>query len=156
MTTRQYKVSITAPREVVWNSLWEDASYREWTSEFSPGSHAITDWKKGSKIHFLDGNNQGMFSRVADRKDNEFMSIQHLGMVVDGVEKPNEPGTGEWEGFENYTIRQVGNKSELTVDLQFGDVPQKYIDDFDQIFPKALNRLKQIAEEQAMEPTRVR
>jgi hypothetical protein len=153
MVTRQYKVSIAAPREVVWNSLWEDTSYRDWTSEFAPGSHAITDWKKGSNIQFLDGNGQGMFSKVADRRDNEFMSIKHLGMIVNGVEQPNAAGSDEWEGYENYTIRQNGNDSELTVDLQFGDVPQQHIDEFDKIFPKALNRLKRLAEEKAHEPS---
>ena len=54
MKNMNFDISINAPREKVWEVLWDDASYRKWTSAFSEGSYAVTDnWKKGSKILFL-------------------------------------------------------------------------------------------------------
>ena len=68
MTKQEFKVSINAPREKVWEVLWNDATYPAWTSAFSEGSHAVTDWKKGSKILFLDGKGSGMVSTIAEKK----------------------------------------------------------------------------------------
>jgi hypothetical protein len=34
-------------------SMWDDSTYRQWTSAFSEGSHAVSDWKEGSKVLFL-------------------------------------------------------------------------------------------------------
>jgi uncharacterized protein YndB with AHSA1/START domain len=146
MKRKQFTTTIAAPRDAVWNALWNDDSYREWTAPFSPGSHAETDWKKGSKVLFLDGKNSGMVSRIEDVKKNEFMSFKHLGMIKDGVEQLGTQESKDLEGYENYTLETVGDTTQLTVDLQFGNVPQEFADQFDDSFPKALEKLKEVAE----------
>ena len=151
MHKQQFKISINAPKEVVWNSLWEDASYREWTSAFTPDSHAVTDWKKGSKILFLDGSDDGMVSQVADRRDNEYMSIQHIGIIQKGVEILDAPETKDWQGFENYTLKTVNGKTEVVVELQFNHIKEEYLYHFNEAFPKALEILKQISERRVKE-----
>ncbi len=60
----QFKTTINAPREKVWQVLWNDATYREWTAAFQEGSYAETDWKKGSKVLFWMGNGSGMVSAL--------------------------------------------------------------------------------------------
>ena len=80
--------TINAPKEKVWDILWNKATYNSWTSVFSEGSTAETDWQEGSKIHFLDGTGQGMYSAVAKNIPNEFMSIKHLGVIKDNQEQP--------------------------------------------------------------------
>jgi len=53
---------------------------------FAEGSAVKTDnWKEGSKLHFHDGNGNGMVSEVAANRPNEYMSFRHLGFVKDGV-----------------------------------------------------------------------
>ena len=151
MTKQQFKITIAAPKEIVWDALWQDETYREWTSAFSEGSHAITDWKKGSKVHFLDGNGQGMFSRIADRRDNDFMSIQHLGLVKDGQEVADSQESEEWQGYENYTLTEDDGKTEVVVDLSYGNQSDDIIKMFAEIFPKALAKLREIAERKASE-----
>jgi uncharacterized protein YndB with AHSA1/START domain len=143
MKRKQFTTTIAAPREAVWNALWNDDSYREWTATFAPGSHAETDWKKGSKVLFLDGKNSGMVSRIEDIRKNEFMSFKHLGTVKDGVEKLESK---DWEGYENYTLETVGDKTRVAVDLQFGNVPEEFVNQFDDAFPKALEKLREVAE----------
>ncbi|MDX5346119.1 MAG: SRPBCC domain-containing protein, partial [Hymenobacteraceae bacterium] len=83
MKKLQYSVDINAPKEKVWEVLWNDETYRKWTSVFSEGSSAETDWQEGSKIHFLNGEGGGMYSVVAKNQPNEYMSIKHLGEVKD-------------------------------------------------------------------------
>ncbi len=59
-----FSISINAPKEKVWRTLWEDETYRKWTSVFSPTSYVDTDWKEGSKVLFLDGQDSGMVSKM--------------------------------------------------------------------------------------------
>jgi uncharacterized protein YndB with AHSA1/START domain len=144
MEKKKFKIQIDAPREKVWNTLWGKSSYPAWTSAFAEGSHVETDWKKGSKALFLDGKNEGMVSTIAENKPNEFMSIKHLGVVKDGVEDVDSEQTKEWAGsLENYTLKTVNGKTELTVDM---DVTEEFRDYFDQTWPKALDKLKELAE----------
>ena len=82
-----FSTHINAPKEKVWEILWNLDSYRAWTSAFYEGSYAKTDnWKEGSKVLFLGPTGSGMVSMVAANKPNEYMSFKHLGEVKNGVE----------------------------------------------------------------------
>lgn len=147
MENLEFVKTINAPREKVWNALWEDANYREWTSAFAEGSHAVTDWKQGSKILFLDAKGEGMVSEVADIRPNEFMSIRHLGIVKDGVEDTSSPESGEWSGgYENYLLQTEDGQTKLTVTMEAVSIPKDFIAYFQNTWPKALDKLKQVAE----------
>lgn len=158
MEKQQFKVSIDAPREKVWSILWNDATYREWTSAFmegskaeTEGSKAVTDWKKGSKVLFLSASNEGMVSRIEENIPNEFMSFKHLGVVKDGVEDIGGEKAKEWAGsLENYTLKNVNGRTELTVDI---DVSDEYKDYFQTTFPKALDKVKELAEKSKVAAT---
>ena len=144
MEKQEFKIAIDAPREKVWNVLWADDTYREWTSPFSPGSHAETDWKKGSKVLFLDGKGMGMVSTIAENIPNEYMSFEHRGVVKDGVEDTESEEVKKWAGaHENYTLKNVSGKTELVVDM---DINDEYKDMFTEIFPKALQKVKELSE----------
>lgn len=144
MEKQEFKISIDAPREKVWNVLWADDTYREWTSPFSSGSHAETDWKKGSKVLFLDGKGMGMVSTIAENIPNEYMSFEHRGVVKDGVEDTESEEVKKWAGaHENYTLKNVSGKTELVVDM---DINDEYKDMFTEIFPKALQKVKELSE----------
>src|SRR5215208_7405181 len=126
MEKHEFKTSINAPREKVWDILWGDANYSKWTSAFAEGSRAETDWREGSKVLFLDGKGQGMVSTIAVKKPNEFMSFRHLGTVNNGVEDMDSEQTKEWAGaLENYTLKNINGKTELTVDM---DITEQYKD----------------------------
>lgn len=146
MERLQFKTVIDAPRSKVWNILWDDDTYRKWTSVFSADSHAVTDWKKGSKVLFLDGKGSGMVSTVAENIPNEYMSIKHLGEVRDGVEDTTSERVKKWgagDAQENYTLKDVDGKTELTIDL---DMSEEFKDYFVDAFPKALDKVKELAE----------
>ena len=144
MERKEFTIDINAPREKVWDVLWQDDSYRKWTSVFSEGSHAETDWKKGSKVLFLDGKGSGMIAKIAENIPNEYMSIQHLGMLNDGVEDFESAKVKEWAGaLENYTLENKDGKTHLVVDM---DIAEEYKDYFANTWPKALDKVKELAE----------
>ena len=144
MEKKHFQIEINAPRERVWSTLWDDKTYREWTSVFSEGSRAETDWQKGSKVLFLDGKGDGMVSTIADNKPNEYMSIKHLGMFIDGKEDYDHPTYKEWAGaMENYTLRGEDGKTEVIVDI---DITADHAEYFEKTWPVALQKLKEISE----------
>ena len=139
-----FKTVINAAPEKIWKVLWNDDTYRKWTSAFSEGSYAETDWQEGSKVLFLDGKGQGMVSKIAANRPNEFMSIEHLGFVKDGIEDTNSEEVKAWAGaHEDYTLKKVNGKTELLVDM---DVTDDFKDYFKETWPKALENVKRLSE----------
>ena len=144
MERLQFKITIDASREKVWEALWSDATYPEWTAPFAEGGSVKTDWKKGSKVLFLDGNNEGMVSMIAENIPNEVMSFRHLGTYNNGVEDMDEARKKGWAGaIENYTLKTVNGKTLLIIDQ---DLEEDYKDTFLESWPKALEILKSLAE----------
>lgn len=46
METLEFKIRIKAPAEKVWSVLWDEETYKKWTSVFCEGSHTISDWNE--------------------------------------------------------------------------------------------------------------
>lgn len=144
MKKRHYNVTIKAPKEKLWNILWGKVSYEQWTAVFAEGSTADTDWQEGSRVLFHDGKGDGMVARIAKRRDNEFMGLQHLGMVIKGQEITEGPEVDSWKGAEeNYTLTEDNGSTHLQVDI---DITDYMLDYFDKTWPKAMDKLKQLAE----------
>lgn len=144
MKKRQYNVTIKAPKEKLWNILWGKGSYEQWTAVFAEGSTADTDWREGSRVLFHDGKGDGMVARIVKRRDNEFMGLQHLGMVIKGQEITEGPEVDSWKGAEeNYTLTEDNGSTHLQVDINITD---DMLDYFDKTWPKAMDKLKQLAE----------
>jgi hypothetical protein len=138
MKKLEFSIEINAPREKVWHILWDDKTYREWTAVFAPGSHARSDWKEGSKIFFLDGKGNGMISLIEKKIGNTEMVFKHLEEVKDGKEHPmQEPG------HESYFLAETASGTNLKVELEVPAEYEKYLSDS---FPKALQKVKEIAE----------
>ena len=55
MNRREFSIDIEADKSTIWKALWDENSYRDWTSVFFEGSHRVADnWEEGSHVHFLD------------------------------------------------------------------------------------------------------
>lgn len=144
MEKQEFRIIINGPREKVWGTLFDDATYREWTAVFAPGSWAKTDWKKGSKALFLDAENAGMVASIAESIPNEYLSIEHLGCSIKDGKEEEDPQMKEWAGaHENYTLTTVDGKTELVVDI---DIAEAHKDFFMKTWPKALEKVKEISE----------
>ena len=143
-----FSIDINAPKEKVWDAMLGDSTYRIWTEAFSPGGYFIGSWDKGSDIKFLGPNDRGtvdgMVSRIKENRPYEFVSIEHLGVIIDGKEDTSSEATKNWKGaLENYTFEENDGKTEVVVDI---DVADEHKEEFEKMWPKALERLKELAE----------
>lgn len=135
-----FNIEINAPKQKVWDVLWNDSTYPQWTAVFSEGSRAESDWKEGSKVLFLDGKGDGMFSTIKTLEENRSMVFEHLGEISKGVEKPQD-----WGGAtESYFLNEKDGVTELKVELYGVDEHKDYFKD---IFPKALDKVKELSEQ---------
>ena len=86
-----------------------------------------------------------MYSEVAQNKPNELMSFKHLGVVKDNKEQPMDEETKKWSGaMETYTLKETDGVTDLRVDLDTVDEHESY---FKEAFPKALDKVKELAEQ---------
>jgi uncharacterized protein YndB with AHSA1/START domain len=141
-----YSITINASPEKVFNTMLQDATYRQWTAEFNPGSYYAGSWDKGSKIQFLGadekGNLQGIYSRIKENIPHQFISIEHLGEIKDG--KEDVSGDSAWAGaLENYSFTDAGGNTVLAVQT---DITKEFQSYMDEMWPKALAKLKSICE----------
>ena len=149
MQKLHYSIVINAPKEKVWHTMLDDATFREWTKAFNEGSYYKGDWSKGSKILFLGpdpktGEEAGMVSRIAENKPYEFISIEHIGIIKDGVEDTTSQEAKKWApAFENYTFKEKDGATEILVDMDMAD---EQVEEFNKMWPQALQKLKEITE----------
>lgn len=123
-------------------------TYEQWTSEFNPTSTYEGSWEKGSKIYFVGtdetGKRGGMVSRIAEITPEKFVSIQHYGILDGDKEVTEGPQVEKWAGgSENYSFNEQNNQTTIIVDI---DVIDDYLEYFNNTYPKALNKLKEIIE----------
>lgn len=147
MDQLHFSVKIDAPRELVWDTMLQDETYRQWTRPFVEGSHYKGSWEEGSKIQFLDPKGQGMVSRIARNKPHEFISIEHLGFVANGEEDTDSDSAKALAGaHENYTLTETNGMTKVEVDM---DTDEQYKAMFQDMWPKALQKLKELSEQQS-------
>ncbi|NII81477.1 MULTISPECIES: SRPBCC family protein [unclassified Pedobacter] len=138
----KFKTTINATTAKVWDVLFGVESYPKWTAIFAEGSRVETDWKKGSKALFLGDNGDGMVAVIQDNIPNRYMSIKHLGEIKDGKENLSK----DWgESLENYTLEEKDGKTELIIDM---DITEDWKEYFEKTWPKALDKVKELAEKQ--------
>lgn len=146
MNMQTYQIDIKAPREKVWDVLFGVETYPQWTKAFNEESRVETDWQKGSRALFLDAKGDGMVSRIAENIPNEFMSIEHLGTLMDGKEDTTSPEVAQWNGaHENYRLQDIDGGTRLLVEMEI-DENSEYAEMFAGMWPKALENVKGIAE----------
>ncbi|MBN1551597.1 SRPBCC domain-containing protein [bacterium] len=148
MVKMQFEVSIRANSKNVWDAVVDDKKFREWTRVFNENSHFEGGWEKGAKIRFLGtsekGEKEGMVSEIAESRRYSFISIRHLGYVYGDREDTTSETVREWApAYENYTLTESGNQTKFEVDV---DTEERFVEMFKDMWPKALQKLKEIAE----------
>lgn len=148
LETLKYTITINATAEKTYNTMLNKGTYEAWTAVFHPGSHFIGTWEKGTKMLFVgpgeNGELGGMVSRIKENIPNKFVSIEHLGVVENGKERTTGIDVEAWHGcHENYTFQESEGKTAVTATL---DMIADYKDYFNEAWPKALSKLKELCE----------
>jgi L-rhamnose mutarotase len=143
-----FSIVINKQKEHVWNTMLDIDTYRLWTDVFAPGSNYVGDWSKGSKMLFIapdeKGQMSGMLSRIRENLPYQYISIEHIGIVQDGKEDTSSKEAKEWAGaLENYTFKEIDGTTKVLVDM---DTEDEYKEMFQEMWPKALQKLKELAE----------
>ncbi len=151
MKKLQFTIKINARSNKVFDfmlGISNKSTYEQWTALFNPTSTYEGCWNKGSKMLLVGtdekGEKGGMVSEIVENIPNQFVSIRHYGLVKNNVEITEGPEVEKWaNGFENYTFIENNGITEVIVDL---DITEDFLDYMNEIYPKALDKLKEISE----------
>jgi len=147
-----FEITINETPEKVFKTMLDAKHYASWTAVFNPDSSFEGSWEKGSSIRFLgadkDGRVHGMVSRIKENIPGRFVSIEHLGVIQDGLEIFSGPIVDEFAGsLENYTFTGVNGQTSLSVDMvTMQNLSPEFLSYFEKTWPQALEKLKSICE----------
>jgi len=138
----QFTIEINAAKDRVWATLWEDSTFRDWANIIDEGTYMKGVMKEGNEIQFISSvNGYGVTSRIEKLNLNEFVMIRHSADTKESGQLEREK---EWTGgTESYTLTE--EKGVTTLIVKF-DVPLEQEETFNIRFPRALERIKILAE----------
>lgn len=143
MKELQFTIEVHATKERVWDTLWQDETLRDWAGIIDPGTYMVGDLKIGSEVQFISSENgYGVTSLVEKLTPGEFLLLRHR---VDTQDSGERERAQEWTGgAESYSLTGSGGTTTLIVTF---DVPSEQEEYFKVNYPKALERVKVLAEE---------
>jgi len=142
MKELQLSVHINAPKEKVWNALWEDQSFREWAGIIDPGTYTVGELIEGNEIQFISAENgYGVTSLVEKLIPNEYLLLRHSADTQDTGTREREK---QWAGgSEQYSLAEEQGGTTLSVVF---DVPAELEELLKVSYHKAFEKVKELAE----------
>lgn len=137
-----YSTEIFAPKEKVWKILWEDSTFRDWAGIIDEGTYIKGILKEGNDVEFISSvNGYGVTSFVEKFMPNSEALFRHK---ADTQEDGAKARDNEWTGTsERYALNEKNGRTTLTLTTQ---VPPEQEKTFEARLPKALVRIKELAE----------
>lgn len=137
-----FSIGIRAAKETVWDTLWRDETFREWADFIDPGTYMVGELKEGNEVQFISSvNGYGVTSLVEKLVPGELLLLKHR---ADTQESGQRERADEWTGGEErYELTEKDGVTTLTT--AFG-VPPEMEEYFATAYPKALDRVKTLAE----------
>lgn len=138
----QFSIEINATKERVWDTMWQDETFRDWASIIDPETYMVGDLKEGNEIQFISSaSGYGVTSLVEKLTAGEFLLLRHIADTQEDGKREREK---EWTGGEeSYSLAEKDGTATLTVAF---DVPPELEEEFNVNYPKALERVKILAE----------
>ncbi len=127
---------------MVWDTLWEDKTFRDWASIVDEGTYMVGEIKEGNEVQFISSvSGYGVTSLIEKLTPNKFVSFRQIADTKDSGEREREK---EWTGgTESYSLAENDGITTLTISIE---VPPGQEETFKVRFPKALERVKILAE----------
>lgn len=138
----QFTIEIHAPKQHVWDTLWQDETFREWAGVIDTGTYMVGELKEGGEVQYISAENgYGVTSLVEKLVPGEFVLLRHS---ADTQESGAHERKQEWTGGkESYALTEKGDTTILTIT---SDVPLELEEYFEINYPKALERVRELAE----------
>ncbi|WP_214226339.1 SRPBCC domain-containing protein [Pedobacter sp. B4-66] len=147
MKTLQFTKEIKASAQKVWDTLWNESTYPQWTKSFNPtgDSYMQSDWEVGGKTRFVDAKGNGMLSTVKSKNEPYDIVFEHLGEIADGKEDTSSEKVKSWAGsLEEYHLSEEGGITKLKASVQTGE---EWEDVMNNGFIKGLEEVKRLSEQ---------
>lgn len=142
MKELQFTIDINAPKETVWDTLWQDASLRDWSGIIDPGTYMIGELQEGATVQFNSEGGYGVTSLVSKLVPNRYVVFHHK---ADTQDDGNKNRDDQWTGGrESYELTETDGTTTLHMRL---DVPPELEETMHTSYPKALRRVKELAEQ---------
>ena len=138
----KFSVEINAAKEKVWKTLWNDTTFRDWAGLIDEGTYIKGVLKEGNDVEFISSvNGYGVTSLVDKFIPNELAFFRHK---ADTQEAGSKARDNEWTGTsERYELSEKNGQTTVTLTTQ---VPPEQEETFKERLPKALARIKELAE----------
>lgn len=138
----RFTTQIKAQKKRVWQVLWEDATFRDWASLIDEGMHLLGEMKEGNEVQFISSvSGYGVTSLIEKLVPNEYVLFRQMADTQNEGEALREK---EWTGgAESYTLEETNGITTVTIE---SDVPDNLVETFEICYPKALERIKHLAE----------
>lgn len=141
MKEMQFSIEIRATKKQVWDTLWQDETFRQWAGIIDPGTRMVGELKEGNEVQFISANGYGVTSLVAKLMPGEFLLLKHR---ADTQENGKRERKNEWTGGEEaYSLTEKDGT--VTLIAAF-DVPPELEEYFLVNYSKALEKIKVLAE----------
>ena len=138
----QFSIEIHASKKRVWDTLWRDETFRQWAGILDEGTYMRGELKEGGKVEYLSSvNGLGVTSLVEKLIPGEYVLLRHS---ADTKGSGKEERENEWTGGkESYSLTETDGT--ITLSVAF-DVPEKMEGYFKINYPKAFEKVKELAE----------
>lgn len=146
MKKLQFEKQINAPAQRVWDVMWSEETYADWTKHFSPGSKMFVDeWKEGSKIKFVDADEKmGMINTITKLNEPHELLFSAKGFVQDGAEDYESEEVKKVIGAqEGYELNEVDGVTTLK---GFVETTSEYEEHMRNGFEKGFDEVKKLVE----------
>ena len=137
----QFSIEIEASREKVWQTLFDDKTFRDWGSIIDEGQYMVGELAEGNEVQFISSEGLGVTSFVEKLIPHEYIAFKQVADTMDSGKQEREK---EWTGGkESFELAETNGITNLTVNI---DIPPGLEEIFQDRFPKALERVKILAE----------
>lgn len=142
MEELKFSINISATREKVWETLWNDSTFRDWASIIDEGTYLEGDLVEGGDVQFISSvNGYGVTSLIEKLVPYEFILFRHRSDTMDSGQQSRER---QWTGGkESYSLIEIDGFTKLTLR---SDVPLELLEVFNLLLPQALERIKALSE----------
>jgi uncharacterized protein YndB with AHSA1/START domain len=145
MKKLEFKINISAPKQRVWETMLNAATYKEWAQAAWPGSFYEGTWAENEKIRFIGNQGSGTLALIKKYQPYDHIAATHIAALLPGgVEDTDSDLAKGWIGTkESYTFTEQDNHTNVVVEIITNPSWEEMFADG---WPKALAKLKEICE----------
>lgn len=142
MKELQFSININTNKEQVWNSLWNDKSFRIWANNIDEGTYLLGEMKEWGIVQFISSESGfGVNSWIEKLTEYEYVLFRHITDTKDNGKQVREDQWTWWT--ESYLLQENWGVTTLTIKSQ---IPDELSDIFNERIPKALESIKNLSE----------